>query len=127
MKITVPVDIPQERLHDLIVTSVEHSGYGSFNYSDARKPPHDVADELDTYEYPLHEGGSITFNDKYEEEDGAEELEDFILDLPAIQRGLEIMAHAYPRHFQDIVSESGDVITADVFLQCALLGEIVYG
>lgn len=49
------------------------------------------------------------------------------LDLEAIERGLEIMARDYPRHFSDFRSENEDAITGDVFLQCALLGEVVYG
>ena len=36
------------------------------------------------------------------------------------------MAEKYPRLFQEIVDESGDANTADVFLQCVLLGEEVY-
>lgn len=46
----------------------------------------------------------------------------------SIHRGINIMADKWPAHFADMVSEDGgDAITADVFLQCVVLGDIVYG
>jgi hypothetical protein len=50
-----------------------------------------------------------------------------ILDQAAIARGLEVMATKYGRHFSDMVSENDDADTSDVFLQCCLFGEVVYG
>jgi hypothetical protein len=44
-----------------------------------------------------------------------------------VTKGLEIMATKYARHFADLVSENDDADTHDVFLQCALFGEVVYG
>ena len=49
------------------------------------------------------------------------------LDRCALDLGLRIMADKYPKHFADIVNENDDAETGDVLLQCALLGEIVYG
>jgi len=49
------------------------------------------------------------------------------LDRAALLRGIEIMAAKYPRHFANVVSENDDAETGDVFLQCCLFGEIVYG
>lgn len=49
------------------------------------------------------------------------------LDRAALERGLQIMAEKYPRHFANVVSENEDAETGDVFLQCCLFGEIVYG
>ena len=49
------------------------------------------------------------------------------LDRAALLRGIEIMAEKYPRHFANVVSENDDAETGDVFLQCCLFGEIVYG
>jgi hypothetical protein len=43
------------------------------------------------------------------------------------REGLAIMADKYPAHFGDILSENEDAVTADVFLQCVALKEIVYG
>jgi hypothetical protein len=41
--------------------------------------------------------------------------------------GLNKMATSYPRHFLDMVMENDDGDTADIFLQCCILGEVVYG
>lgn len=41
--------------------------------------------------------------------------------------GFDVMAKKYPKHFQNIVDENDDAETADVLLQCALFGELVYG
>ena len=49
------------------------------------------------------------------------------LDAAAIEKGLGVMATRYARHFADIVQDNMDADTGDVFLQCALFGEVVYG
>lgn len=49
------------------------------------------------------------------------------LDREALNRGLKVMAAKYPRHFQDFLNEDADATTGDVFVQCCLFGEIVYG
>jgi len=41
--------------------------------------------------------------------------------------GTSTMAQEYPRHFNDWVCENDDFITADVWFQCCLLGDVVYG
>jgi len=72
---------------------------------------------------PLEEGGALLIGDL--ENPKAEPLR---LDRNTIKRGLHIMAEKYPQHWGDALSESqADAITGDVFLQCCLFGEIVYG
>ena len=44
-----------------------------------------------------------------------------------LQHGLSIMGEKYPRHLSNLIEGKYDSITGDVFLQCALFGEIVYG
>lgn len=44
-----------------------------------------------------------------------------------LQHGLDLMANKYPRHWADFVTDHADATTGDVFLQLALLGDIVYG
>jgi len=50
-----------------------------------------------------------------------------ILNLKKIKKGLTIMAKKYPKHFADFLKEDYDNGTGDVFLQCCLFGEIIYG
>lgn len=44
-----------------------------------------------------------------------------------IQAGLEYLAAKYPDRIAEIVNESGDAETADVFLQACLFKDVVYG
>lgn len=55
-----------------------------------------------------------------------------VLDDKAIARGIAVMAaseqHSAPRRaLAHLISGDGDAYTADTFLQCCLLGEVVYG
>ena len=56
-----------------------------------------------------------------------DEKQKHLFGLAEIQEGLQIMADKHKRHFKAMVSENGDAITADVFLQCCALKELVYG
>ncbi len=49
------------------------------------------------------------------------------LTLGKIKKGLTLMAKKFPKHFASIVSDDTDCETADVLLQCAILGDIIYG
>jgi hypothetical protein len=73
---------------------------------------------------PLQVGCAVHL---YEFENKVEDQQRLKLDLSSIKRGLEVMSMKYPRHFADMVAETGDATTGDVFIQCCLLGEIVYG
>ena len=56
--------------------------------------------------------------------DGVEHM----LDRNALIQGIEGIAEMDNKsHLQDLISESGDAITSDLFLQFALFGEVVYG
>lgn len=92
---------------------------------------------------PLFAGGHYTFVDREEYEGASYDAED--ADTPAeaseilgkvdrhkltpesIARGLQVMAREYPWHFNHVGTSEEDAETADVFLQCCLFGEIVYG
>lgn len=136
MAISIPYNIPLRRVFDLIVNAYDS---GAFSYWIDR---HSCSAELpegfnlDTIEWlssderrswksentdyfaPLV-GGELMFVDK----DGHLRT----LDGEAISRGLVIMAEKYPNHFGDFMIEEDDAITADVFIQCCVLGEVVYG
>ena len=42
-------------------------------------------------------------------------------------RGLAVMAEKYPRHFGDFMRGDEDADTGDVFVQCATIGEVIFG
>jgi len=56
-----------------------------------------------------------------------EEVRKAVLDRTKCQIGLQIMAEKEPRHFGNIMTDECDAITGDVFLQCCLFGEVIYG
>lgn len=109
-------------------------------------------DYIHTLEVPFQAGGALIFSDVEGETtacgeceacieydiphfdsmegdncDNRKPVETYTLDYMAIQKGLEIMAEKYPSHWADFVGGNDDADTGDVFLQCALFGEVIYG
>ena len=71
-------------------------------------------------DYPMNPGGQVIIK-------ACDEKTRRVLDLAAIDRGLQVMANKYPRHFANWLAENDDAETGDVFIQCCVLGEVVYG
>jgi hypothetical protein len=81
--------------------------------------------DKDTYFHPsqlvpLHSGCAVVIK-----ADG--DKKKYRLNRGAIERGLKVMVAKYAKHFGDMMSEHDDADTGDVFLQCCLFGEVVYG
>lgn len=76
------------------------------------------------YDFPLNEGGSVTigYEPIYAGGKGQEEL-----NLQSIEKGLELLAEKYPNRFVAVCDEAYDADDADVFLQLAILNEVVFG
>ncbi len=70
---------------------------------------------------PFCTGGSLTFCD-VEDEDTV-----WTLTRDGMQEGLDTMTEKYPNRTADFLAENDDAETGDVFVQCALLGDIDYG
>jgi len=51
----------------------------------------------------------------------------YLLSDVEIQRGLNRMAEDHLSHWLDLMNDNMDADTADVFLQCCVFGEVVYG
>lgn len=128
-----------DRVSNLICSGLECGSYATFGVNTAKykKPDDDKLywmSEDDKKEgkpfrhiqYPLSEGGAATLYCRYDEEEGEEERE-FILDLPALKRGLGRFFVLCPKLYADVLTDNDDALTGDAFLQCCLLGEVVYG
>jgi hypothetical protein len=152
MKIETEMDITRERIADLLCCGME----GGVDYWARRvryvKPPED-ADVLNIgghwndgdgtiyrhIHYPMCEAGGGVFladadfahllNDAEGEDeyDSDASFPPTLLDWVALQRGLQIMATKFPHHFGNFISEDDDAETGDVFVQCAVLGDVVFG
>jgi hypothetical protein len=84
-------------------------------------------------EYPLNGGAVLVAEDEaFCRAGGIQEYiaqggEVWRLDAEAVERGLALMAKTQPRHWANFVEENEDADTGDVFMQLALLGEVIYG
>lgn len=117
---TVTSEVTPERMQDLLCCGLESGDYGDFNIAGYEAPA--LTAEFLHLATPLSEHGALLMRDKYGDSDKLHRL-----DRAALQRGLDVMASKYPRLFADFLQENEDVITGTAFLQCCLLGEIVYG
>lgn len=72
---------------------------------------------------PLVDGCSLEISDM----EGENPKKIYRLNKSAIRKGLEVMVEKYPKHFADMISGNDDACTGDVFLQCAVLGDVIYG
>lgn len=139
MQITQKRDIQLERVSDLLCSALEGGANYWYMITDKKAPEAwevDSARNFSTmkpeqhflHDYPLNKGGSLTITDKEEYNPENDTYgKKYILDLNTIKRGLEAMAEKYPGHFADFMQENDDADTGDVFLQCCLFGEIIYG
>lgn len=75
---------------------------------------------------PVTDGCSLTLSvDDPDSDSGGEK--DVVLDCESIRQGLQIMANKYRDHWEDFVYHNDDATTADVFGQCCVYGEVIYG
>jgi hypothetical protein len=128
-KITTVIDIPSERVADLLCCAFE----GGSNYwatiKEKRSPLEfnfrymaDLFDKPTIYtDYPLNRGGFLMVGDN----EG--DMPDALLDRGTIRNGLQVMADKYTRHWHDFINDNEDADTGDVFLQCCLYGEVIFG
>lgn len=113
--------VEPQRLTDLLTCALE----GGSNYwylLDTDKS--DKAGQRYWSDAPEH-GGSLRFttNDR----DYVNGQCEWTLTWRSMVNGLQVMATKYPHHMAAVLDENEDADTGDVFLQCALFGEVVFG
>ena len=123
--ITTQVTIPLQRIADLMVGSIEgESGYwcsGVYLHTkhDLKETPWYSDPSLYGQEFAIQ---VVEYEASEEDSDGRHNV-----NKEKLARGLQIMSEKHPSHFADLMNEQDDAITADIFLQCVALGEVVYG
>ena len=128
---TTKKQVSMKDIADLLCTAFE-GGVGYWCRIEGYKEPATVFDwqvhsTRDGYvykyvQYPLSENGAVRLADIEDEGD-----EEYLLDLTSIQQGLTSMANKYPRHWANFLEDRYDAETGDVFVQCCLFGEVIYG
>ena len=115
----VTTTINHERVANLLCSAFE--GGSNYWYCDLEEGhvPDGVTYKFFHMELPL-KGGSVLFKDGHV-------CGLLVLDGPAIQRGLQVMAKESPSHLADVLTENDDSTTGDVFLQCCVFGKLIYG
>ena len=118
--------IPRSHVAQLLSIGLSTDPNGSYKILDFQRPPalafrSDLKFIFRELDYALNEGGSLAIVRRGQTSDGRR------LDLESIADGLNVMATHYPRHFADFLNEAADDLTADVFLQCCLFGELICG
>lgn len=125
IEVRATVRIPNQKIQDLIVSSVE----GGSNYWGKYKFPENWKNKYQSYEEIPFKNGNI---EVYDIETG--ELLGY-LNRATIQTGLQLMADRKDmkgktvpaRHFKALATDNEDAETADVFMQLSVMGEIVFG
>lgn len=130
-EISVKVPITKKRISDMLCCAFEGGSNYWYWIDKFIKPPvlgwqYDPKQVFKHLDYPLNDGGALIISDK-EDDSPAKSKKTYKLDLISITRGLHVMAEKEPRHFADFLSEDDDATTGDVFLQCCLFGEVIYG
>jgi len=132
----VEIDISEERIKGLLCNAFEGGSNYWYMIEEYRFPPDIKYEDFkeggkfqDPNDYwhpaqliPLVKGCKVIICDT----DSSKERT-YILEREGIQSGLQIMAQKYPQHFKAVLDETDDATTGDVFLQCCLFGEAIYG
>lgn len=133
LSVVIQTEVPLSRIQDLLCCAFE----GGSNYwyriekftppaqfevtSSPEKPG-----EFRHLDYPVNVGGALVISNK-QADDGDSKPMRRTLSLRTIRQGLQVFATKYPRHFSDFMQDNEDACTGDVFLQCCVFGEAVYG
>lgn len=70
-----------------------------------------------------HEGAAVPVADTNEKEGTRLGT----LTKASMEKGLDLMMRKHPRHYADLIGGNDDAITADVWFQLAVMGQLVFG
>jgi len=120
MSPVITVSVQMQDLTDLLNSALE----GGSTYWARIIDRQVVGDPEYTSDVPAA-GGFLVFATL--ENDEINRQRSWSLNAGDLVRGAEVMAARYPCHFASMLYETADAVTGDVFLQCCLFGELVFG
>lgn len=125
--VATTVAVPLERLVNCIIGAFE----GGSTYW-LREAEYEFVPDPQPADKPWYaeesfwqDGGKMKVH--YDNPEQGEDRASQIIGLSELTAGLTTMAEKCARHFGDLMSENDDAETHDVFIQCVLFKEIVYG
>jgi hypothetical protein len=138
-QVTVQQKVPVERVKDLLCGAIEGGSNYWCQFCDRMGGIPQAKAEY-RQDVPFAEGGWLRVIEyepgmpkdanipaRYTTTIDKTKVEAYRLDMEAITRGIQVFAEKYPGHFGDFMAENEDATTSDVFLQCCLFGEAIYG
>ena len=129
----VQLDIPLETIANLLCSALEGGAYGSGYWCEIVEyiKPSELTFRIDKekifrhIDYPMNKGGALIV--KSTEDDVINGNDRWRVDLPALHKGIQLLAEKVPYQFHQLISENDDGDTADCFLQLACFGELIFG
>lgn len=130
MSFAVKQEIDPNKIVNLLVTAFDGNMTSGWAYAETNMPDEpdwswceDKSEWEDVRKCYVASmcGGDVTL---IEHEDEAKR---HVLDKAALERGIQAMAEKFPSHFSDFMNENDDAITGDVFVQCCVFGDTIYG
>jgi len=126
-KFSVETEFTSLQIAELLCCAFEGGSNYWIDHIDYSEPS-DISLEIDGDEwpryciYPLRVDGAVKI---YVDPDDDPPKRD--LNIDSLRSGLRIMHEKYAQHFSDFLSGDSDATTGDVFLQCCIFDELVYG
>ena len=123
-------EIEIQRLSDLLCGAFEGGSNYWYQIDEFIKPENfDNSEEGDEkfrhLSYPCNKGGALIISDINEED--VKHKQTWTLNLESMAKGLQVMAKDYPHHMANFLNDNDDAETSDVYLQCCLFGEVIFG
>lgn len=133
----ITLNIPLERISDLFISALE----GGSNYwymIEKEMRPIEWTFENDggerykktgehwSQDYPFNKGGSLYISNEVILDEGEEKTTKRV-GLKDLQEGMILFSKQEPAAFGRFLAEEEDGCDADLFLQCVVLGKVIYG
>ena len=112
------VTVDDQRVKDLLCNALEGGSNYWYNIEGFINPNH-ITVEHKHIDLPFIDGCGLVIDDG----DGRK----FTLNRHVMEKGLQVMGEKYPNHFNDFITENDDAETGDVFLQCCLFNDVIFG
>lgn len=132
MRVTINVEVPTQRIQDMLVSVFEQQntyrpvkynygeGISAKDFKEGGRFQNPNSYYHPSEIIPVTEGCSV---EVLEVEDDVKH----IVDLAKLEKGMQVMAEKYPTSFYDIMEENDDATTASLFMDCVIHGKEVYG